>query len=79
VTQYRAQTLIGHIASSWNCLPRHLGEFVDVWPAQQRLHPNWYAGHRRCRIPEWLIRRFLAVIRHVAAVERAAVGVSSFA
>ena len=43
VTQYRAQTLIGHIASSWNCLPRHLGEFVDVWPAQLRLHTNWYA------------------------------------
>jgi glucose-1-phosphate adenylyltransferase len=44
LTQYKAQTLIGHIASGWNFLPRHLGEFVDVWPAQQRLHSGWYGG-----------------------------------
>jgi glucose-1-phosphate adenylyltransferase len=44
LTQYKAQTLIGHIAGGWNCLPRHLGEFVDVWPAQQRLHSGWYGG-----------------------------------
>ena len=44
LTQYKAQSLIDHITSSWNFLPRHLGEFVDVWPAQQRLHSKWYAG-----------------------------------
>jgi glucose-1-phosphate adenylyltransferase len=44
LTQYKAQTLIGHIAGGWNSLPRHLGEFVDVWPAQQRLHSGWYGG-----------------------------------
>lgn len=44
LTQYKAQSLIGHVANGWNVLPRHLGEFVDVWPAQQRLHPAWYAG-----------------------------------
>jgi glucose-1-phosphate adenylyltransferase len=44
LTQYKAQTLIGHITSGWNFLPRHLGEFVDVWPAQQRLHAGWYGG-----------------------------------
>jgi glucose-1-phosphate adenylyltransferase len=44
LTQYKAQTLIGHIASGWNFLPRQLGEFVEVWPAQQRVHSGWYGG-----------------------------------
>ena len=44
LTQYKAQTLIDHITAGWSFLPRHLGEFVDVWPAQQRLHASWYAG-----------------------------------
>jgi glucose-1-phosphate adenylyltransferase len=44
LTQYKAQTLITHIAGGWSFLPRPLGEFVEVWPAQQRLHSAWYAG-----------------------------------
>src|SRR5579862_1252454 len=44
LTQYKAQTLITHLATGWNFLPKPLGEFVEVWPAQQRLHSSWYAG-----------------------------------
>ena len=44
LTQYKAQSLIGHVTNGWNFLPRQLGEFVDVWPAQQRRHSAWYAG-----------------------------------
>ncbi|HET9389927.1 MAG TPA: sugar phosphate nucleotidyltransferase, partial [Steroidobacteraceae bacterium] len=38
LTQYKSQTLITHLAGGWNFLPKPLGEFVEVWPAQQRLH-----------------------------------------
>jgi glucose-1-phosphate adenylyltransferase len=44
LTQYKAQTLIGHIHQGWDVVSRRAGEFVDVWPAQQRLHQSWYAG-----------------------------------
>jgi glucose-1-phosphate adenylyltransferase len=44
LTQYKAQSLITHLAGGWSFLARPLGEFVEVWPAQQRLHPSWYAG-----------------------------------
>jgi glucose-1-phosphate adenylyltransferase len=44
LTQYKAHTLIAHLTAGWNFLPRALGEFVEVWPAQQRLHTGWYAG-----------------------------------
>jgi glucose-1-phosphate adenylyltransferase len=44
LTQYKAQTLISHIAGGWNFLAKPLGEFVEVWPAQQRLNNSWYAG-----------------------------------
>jgi len=44
LTQYKAQSLIQHVQEGWSVLPRHLGEFVDVWPAQQRLHGHWYRG-----------------------------------
>jgi glucose-1-phosphate adenylyltransferase len=44
LTQYKAQTLITHITGGWGFLARPLGEFVEVWPAQQRLHTSWYAG-----------------------------------
>ncbi len=44
LTQYKAQSLITHLASGWSFLPRPLGEFIEVWPAQQRLHKSWYAG-----------------------------------
>jgi ADP-glucose pyrophosphorylase len=44
LTQYKAQTLITHLAAGWSFLAKPLGEFVEVWPAQQRLHKHWYAG-----------------------------------
>src|ERR1700753_2276925 len=44
LTQYKAQSLINHIGAGWNFLARPLGEFVEVWPAQQRLHTSWYVG-----------------------------------
>lgn len=44
LTQYKAQSLITHLAAGWSFLPRSLGEFVEVWPAQQRIHKAWYAG-----------------------------------
>src|SRR5688500_13886219 len=44
LTQYKAHTLIEHVRNGWGFLPRSLGEFVELWPAQQRLHPGWYAG-----------------------------------
>ncbi len=44
LTQYKAQTLINHICAGWSFLARPLGEFVEVWPAQQRLHGSWYVG-----------------------------------
>lgn len=44
LTQYKAQSLINHLAQGWSFLARPLGEFVDVWPAQQRLHGSWYLG-----------------------------------
>jgi glucose-1-phosphate adenylyltransferase len=44
LTQYKAHSLITHLAGGWSFLPRALGEFVEVWPAQQRLHSGWYAG-----------------------------------
>jgi len=44
LTQYKAQSLIDHITRGWNFLARPLGEFVEVWPAQQRIHSAWYAG-----------------------------------
>jgi glucose-1-phosphate adenylyltransferase len=44
LTQYKAQALIRHLESAWNFLPRALGEFVEIWPAQQRIQPDWYTG-----------------------------------
>jgi glucose-1-phosphate adenylyltransferase len=44
LTQYKAQTLINHIGAGWSFLARPLGEFVELWPAQQRIHDSWYVG-----------------------------------
>jgi glucose-1-phosphate adenylyltransferase len=44
LTQYKAQSLINHLTGGWSFLARPLGEFVEIWPAQQRLHTSWYAG-----------------------------------
>jgi glucose-1-phosphate adenylyltransferase len=45
VTQYRAHTLIRHIQRGWNFLRGELGEFVELWPAQQQTaRGSWYLG-----------------------------------
>jgi glucose-1-phosphate adenylyltransferase len=44
LTQYKAHSLIAHIVAGWSFLPRALGEFIEVWPAQQRVHSGWYSG-----------------------------------
>lgn len=35
---------IEHLQEGWGFLPWHLGEFVEVWPAQQRQNADWYGG-----------------------------------
>lgn len=45
VTQYRAHSLIRHIQRGWNFLRGELGEFVELWPAQQQTEAgSWYLG-----------------------------------
>jgi glucose-1-phosphate adenylyltransferase len=44
LTQYKSQSLIRHIHHSWGFLRRELDEFIEIWPAQQRLGERWYAG-----------------------------------
>jgi len=44
LTQYKAQSLIAHIARGWGFLESSLNEFIDVVPAQQRVDDNWYRG-----------------------------------
>lgn len=45
VTQYRAHSLIRHIQRGWSFLRGELGEFVELWPAQQQTdRGSWYLG-----------------------------------
>jgi glucose-1-phosphate adenylyltransferase len=44
MTQYRAQTLIRHLASGWGHLNRNMGEFVEVLPGSQQGSHSWYDG-----------------------------------
>ncbi len=44
LTQYKADSLIRHIQKGWGFLRGELGEFIDLMPAQQRLHESWYQG-----------------------------------
>jgi glucose-1-phosphate adenylyltransferase len=45
LTQYKAHSLILHIQKGWGILSGELGEFVELWPAQQRItEESWYAG-----------------------------------
>ncbi|CAD7852511.1 MAG: Glucose-1-phosphate adenylyltransferase (EC 2.7.7.27) [Olavius algarvensis Gamma 1 endosymbiont] len=45
ITQYKAHSLILHIQKGWGILRAELGEFVELWPAQQRIdEAAWYAG-----------------------------------
>jgi glucose-1-phosphate adenylyltransferase len=44
LTQYKSQSLIRHVHAGWGFLHRELGEFVEVWPAQQQDGERWYRG-----------------------------------
>lgn len=44
LTQYKSQSLIRHVHSGWGFLHREVGEFVEVWPAQQQDGERWYRG-----------------------------------
>lgn len=45
LTQYKAHSLIRHIQLGWSNSNPQMGEFIELLPAQQRIHENsWYAG-----------------------------------
>jgi glucose-1-phosphate adenylyltransferase len=45
LTQYKAHSLILHIQKGWGFLRGEFGEFVELWPAQQRIAETaWYSG-----------------------------------
>lgn len=44
LTQYKSFSLQRHIRQGWSIFDRELGEFVDLLPAQQRMHDLWYEG-----------------------------------
>ena len=44
LTQYKAHSLIRHAQLGWSFLRPELGEFLEIWPAQQRRGATWYAG-----------------------------------
>jgi glucose-1-phosphate adenylyltransferase len=43
-TQYKSHSLIQHIQRGWGFLRGEFNEFVEIWPAQQRIAENWYKG-----------------------------------
>ena len=44
LTQYKAASLDRHVRQAWSFLSRDLGEFVDIYPPQQRIDERWYQG-----------------------------------
>ncbi|WP_156782083.1 glucose-1-phosphate adenylyltransferase [Acidihalobacter aeolianus] len=44
LTQYKAHSLIQHVQKGWGFLRGEFNEFVEIWPAQQRVDTSWYAG-----------------------------------
>lgn len=45
ITQYKAHSLLTHTQKGWGHLRGEFGEFVELWPAQQRTaETSWYAG-----------------------------------
>src|SRR5215813_7707978 len=43
-TQYKSQSLIRHVQRGWSFLDGRFDEFVELLPAQQRVHSSWYKG-----------------------------------
>ena len=44
LTQYKSHSLNTHIMQGWNILHQHLGEYINLIPAQQRVGNDWYQG-----------------------------------
>lgn len=44
LTQYKSHSLIRHLQLGWSMFQGQFHEFVEIMPAQQRLHERWYAG-----------------------------------
>ncbi|MCG5495035.1 glucose-1-phosphate adenylyltransferase [Ectothiorhodospira variabilis] len=44
ITQYKAHSLIQHVQRGWSFLRGEFGEFIELWPAQQRIETSWYKG-----------------------------------
>lgn len=45
ITQYQSHTLVQHIQRGWSFFSEEMNEFVDLLPAQQRVHgESWYRG-----------------------------------
>ncbi|APZ43220.1 glucose-1-phosphate adenylyltransferase [Acidihalobacter ferrooxydans] len=44
LSQYKAHSLIQHVQKGWGFLRGEFNEFVELWPAQQRVDTSWYAG-----------------------------------
>ena len=43
-TQYKSHSLMQHIQRGWGFLRGEFNEFVELWPAQQRIEEKWYKG-----------------------------------
>jgi len=43
-TQYKSHSLIRHITRGWSDFRAEFGEFVEVFPASQRVDDGWYSG-----------------------------------
>lgn len=44
LTQYKAHSLVTHLSLGWSGFKSELGEFVEVFPASQRVANDWYQG-----------------------------------
>ena len=44
LTQYKAHSLIRHLVHGWSNFRSELGEFLEILPASQRVHADWYLG-----------------------------------
>ncbi len=43
-TQYKSHSLLQHVQRGWGFLRGEFNEFVELWPAQQRIQEQWYMG-----------------------------------
>jgi len=43
-TQYKSQSLTGHIRKGWSIVSEELDEFIEILPPQKRVGEHWYLG-----------------------------------